>query len=406
MKWNKIVNGPLETAIEKKLTEIVQCLDTVEESKETISLLGGKAGIALFYFYYSRFKNEEKYFNHGYNLLSETFDAINDGFSYHTYCGGIGGVAWTVEHLVQQGFLEANTEEIIGELDAYLHKSMLQDMQQGNYDFLHGAVGNGVYFLSRLQNPNSRNYIKELIDELEKQSEKDAGGGIKWLAVLNHEKGTKGYNLSLSHGLASIIVFLSKALEQGIYPEKVTPLLNECMKYMLDQKQDFQKFRSHFPSWICPEEPSSYSRIAWCYGDLGLGLAIFQAARASGNSEWERIAIEALTDAATRKTPEESGVVDAGICHGAAGNAHLFNRAYHYTGIEDFRETALHWIDQTLKLATFDDGFAGYKAYRTPEYGGWQKESSILEGIAGIGLTLLTTLGTTVPEWDRCLLIS
>lgn len=70
-----------------------------------------------------------------------------------------------------------------------------------------------------------------------------------------------------------------------------------------------------------------------------------------------------------------------------------------------FKETANYWIEETLKMAKFEDGLAGYKAWYG-EKDGWRNEYGFLEGIAGIGLTLLAHISNEEPTWDKCLLLS
>ncbi len=57
-------------------------------------------------------------------------------------------------------------------------------------------------------------------------------------------------------------------------------------------------------------------------------------------------------------------------------------------------------------MAIFKDGFCGYKKYRAEEHGGWIPEAGLLEGIAGIGLILISIVSDIEPKWDRCLLLS
>jgi hypothetical protein len=52
---------------------------------------------------------------------------------------------------------------------------------------------------------------------------------------------------------------------------------------------DRKKFPSNFPSWIQESEPLSGSRLAWCYGDLGISTALWQAAQSAGNKDWEKM---------------------------------------------------------------------------------------------------------------------
>jgi len=104
-----------------------------------------------------------------------------------------------------------------------------------------------------------------------------------------------------------------------------------------------------------------------------------------------------------RRDVKKEFVMDAGICHGAAGIAHIFNRVYQKTGNETFKEAALFWIDDCLKKSCFNDGLAGYKVWRKD---GWITQTGLLEGIAGIGLVLLSAISDIEPDWDECLLLS
>jgi len=431
MTWEILITDEKTKPFKEKLAEIADTLmkhcDEAKQPQETkpedkdaeqtaesvgpqdnIGVMGGKAGIALFFFYYAKLTGDDKYADYGVELISDIFDAINDakGYILHTHAGGLAGVGWTVEHLAQNDFIDTDTDEVLEALDPYLHKTMIHDITNENYDFLHGAVGNGVYFLSRLANAKAKDYLKELIDQLDETSHKDEDGALKWLSVLNREEGTKGYNLSLSHGIASIIVFLGKVLETGIYNEKVSLLLNGAVQYLLKYKLDRKKFVSTFPSWISETDPLTQSRLAWCYGDLGIGTALWQAAQHAGNKEWEQIAADTLLGSTARKDLKENAVVDAGLCHGAAGIMHIYNRAFHYTGNETFKELTQYWAGHTLDMAKFDDGYAGYKAWHTEKYGGWVAETGLLEGVAGIGLALVSLISDIEPKWDRSLFLS
>ncbi|HLP44420.1 MAG TPA: lanthionine synthetase C family protein [Candidatus Kapabacteria bacterium] len=409
MKWHSILDEKNKPVYLDKLSEISDVLlKNTEKLNGNIGVMGGKAGVVLFFFYYAHLTMEEKYVDFAHRLINETFDEINQDVTIHTMAGGLAGVGWMMEHLVQNDFVEADTDEILESLDPFLHKAMMFEIEKGNYDFLHGAVGVGTYFLSRLAKKESTLYLKELIDHLDKIKEKfdDMNGAIAWRSKLDHEKETVGFNLSLSHGLASIIVFLAKLLEKKIYTEKVSPLLDGAVRYMLAHKLDTAKFQSNFPSWIGTDYPATTSRLAWCYGDLGIGAALWQAAQAAGNKEWEEVALKTLLHSTGRKDLQENTVIDAGLCHGASGIAHIYNRMYQQTGIAEFKESALYWLEQTLKMATYEDGYAGYKAWHTEKYGGWVPETGLLEGVAGIGLMIISILSDIDAAWDRCLFLS
>jgi hypothetical protein len=149
------------------------------------------------------------------------------------------------------------------------------------------------------------------------------------------------------------------------------------------------------------------SRLAWCYGDLGLAVALLGAARCVGEADWERAAL-AVARRAVCRASEQSGVVDAGLCHGAAGVGHLFNRLFQATGEECFAEASRFWLERTLAMRQPGRGIAGYLSWSPGEDGAltWLAEPGLLTGAAGIALALLAAATPIEPAWDRMLLAS
>jgi hypothetical protein len=99
-------------------------------------------------------------------------------------------------------------------------------------------------------------------------------------------------------------------------------------------------------------------------------------------------------------------VRDAGLCHGAFGVAHLFNRIFQATGEERFAQAARLWIGEGLALRRRGLGVAGFSVWDVTTPGGptWTAESGFLTGAAGIGLALLAAASEVEPAWDRLLL--
>lgn len=415
MTWMPPIKPEHAAPYRAKLSEIAEILMSDAVQKEhNVGLMGGKAGVVLFLFYYAQQVYQEKgqeaaevYIDFAHRLIGEIFDSINNEQTLHTFAGGLAGVGWMMEHLAQKDFVEADTNEILGDLDTFLHQGLIYDIEQGNYDYLHGAVGSAAYFLHRRNNDKAGEYLREFVERLEKIAHRfGETGGIGWESVLDRDKGNKGFNISLSHGLASIIFILGKLKTAGIYNEKVTPLLNGAMTFLLANRIDPKQFQCYFPSWVEKDTPLAGSRLAWCYGDLGIGISLLQIARETGVPEWEKVALDALELTTLRTGARENAILDAGLCHGGAGLAHIYNRAFNATNNPKYKEMALYWAEKTLELAVHPDGFAGFKAWHTEKYGGWVAETGLLEGISGIGLMLISMLADIEPSWDRCLFIS
>lgn len=393
-----------------KLKKINQILKEKYEESDQTGVLAGMSGIALFHFYYAKYTDTDEFADTGVDILTDCIDRINNGYGFPTYCSGLAGTGWVLDHLEQQDFMDAESDELLAELDPYLHNVMISDMKDGNYDFLHGALGYGFYFLKRYENTSSpeqkiqyQNYLQELIAHLKELGETE-GNTTKWLSVLFAETGEKGYNLSLSHGMSSIVNFLSRLYKYEVFRSEMQNMLKGGVEYILSRKNKDPETISLFPSWVKDEdEEDSVSRLAWCYGDLGVGVSLWQASKSLKDEELGGTALGILRHSAGRTSPESHMVKDAGLCHGSYGNAQIFNRMYAETGEEIFREAAVFWIADGLEKAIHEDGYAGYKQWKGRD-DTWEGEINLLEGIAGIGLSIISHLSGD-NSWDECLMI-
>jgi len=377
------------------------------ELSDNIGLHAGTSGIALFIAYYDRIINHQTEVSQRVlDIMEHNINQINSGYRQHTICNGISGFGWLCEHMRKIGMLNCEDIEFLDDLDPFLYRMMIADIQAGNYDFLHGALGVGMYFLSRFDKKEVPAYLEELLTELEKSGIPCENDAIKWISVLNRETGEKGYNISLSHGMSSIAAFLIRLHRLNFETERVDRLLSQTVKYILDQITYQEGNISYFPSYSKESSKgSNYSRLGWCYGDLGIAHIFWQASVVMKNKEWEDTAIRILHHTTNRRDLQLNGIRDAGLCHGSAGVAHIFWNLFLHTGLQEFREATNCWLQVTMQMAKYDDGLAGYKAYRKEEYGGPEKLNTLLEGIAGIGIALLCSLESDEIAWNECIML-
>ena len=392
--------------MKEKIIEITQLLTTATISE--LGLLSGLGGQILVCSELSLkgIISKETLF-HLHQALEEKLDGENFTF---THCDGLAGIGWLYEYISQRKIVDYDTNTLLEDFDIYLEKALNGFMRQGNYDFLHGGVGVALYFATRVEKKKElAQVLNNFLDDLERISKKQEDGTIKWISHIWNTN-SLGYNISLSHGMSSIVAILSKLHKiEGIDKEKTEKLLRGTVQYILTQEIDVDKFGSFFPNYALETIPEiSKSRLAWCYGDLGIATSLYQAGTVLKEQNWSNKAIEVLIYAAThRKNLDDNSVNDAGLCHGAAGIGHIFYRMWWNTRLPQFKEAADYWFEQTLKMAVFKDGLAGFKAFDAPDgKPQWVNRYSLLEGIAGIGLAMLTYYYELEPEWDECLLLS
>lgn len=329
--------------LKNKLDEISSSIENNHLKNNQSGVLAGISGIAIFSYYYSRFSNNEYYEDLGLKALTLCVDNINNGNVYPTYCSGIAGLGWVFQHLTKNDLVEVD-DRLLNDLDEYLYESMSFYIKNGNYDFLHGGLGCGFYFLKRYENTSSKdlknkykNYLYECVGLLKDLSEA-TNDTVKWESIIDIETKEKGYNLSLSHGMSSIVNFLSRLYHYDDFKDRVEGMLKGGVNYILSHKSEDKNSLSLFPNYIkLNEKVQRNSRLAWCYGDLGIGLSLWKASKALKDGVLEKESIDILKHTSGRRLPENTMVSDAGLCHGSFGNAQIFNYMFRQTKIEEFK---------------------------------------------------------------------
>lgn len=395
-----------------KIDEISKILtEDYKNLTDNYNLLGGNSGIALFFYYYSKLKNDEKYLTIANDIIESCFESFQNANQYFTFSGGICGLAgfgWLLEHCINENFIDCDTDIIFEDVNDILFQNMMFEINRGNYDYLHGALGYSLRLLNKNNCKETRWQLTQVITALEKSCIKE-NDFVKWGTFSDEVLNNNDYNFGLSHGIPSIIVFLTKAYKLNILPEISLELITKSANFILKNKLDIKTHNSFFPNSVKTYNQSTTkksSRLGWCYGDLGVCASLLQASELSHDNKMKTEILNILSFNTKRMDHSNNSVVDASLCHGTAGIAHIFNRMYQQTKREEFKDAALYWYNETLKMAKFDDGLAGYKTWRANKYNGFQNNYSFLEGITGVGLSLISAVSDIEPAWDECLLLS
>ncbi|WP_394749854.1 lanthionine synthetase C family protein [Spongiimicrobium salis] len=402
-----------EHLLRNKLDEINTILVNHQYENMDLGVLTGSAGIALFHFYYSRFSQEEISADLGSMVIADIIQKINEGYDMPSFCTGISGAAWVIELLLEEEYIELNADSLLAILDDYLIEFLAIDPHENFYDFLHGVLGIGFYYLKRYERTQNlqlkekyRQVLLDITRLLDNTATKDQCG-LKWESYLIRSTGLRGYNLGLSHGISSIINFLSRLVKFDDFKTEGFPLLQGATSFLMSCRNETGSTSTSFPDWIVENSSiDQSSRLAWCYGDLGIGITLWRASEALNDAVIAKVAIDTLVHASKRKNLHEARVMDAGLCHGAFGIMHIYNQMHEKTAHPIFKETAEYWKEQALDMAIHEDGLAGYQQWRGDGKEQWRKETNLLEGIAGIGLSIMTYLSPSMNKWDQCLLIN
>jgi lantibiotic modifying enzyme len=438
-RWRPLLDGELAAEAWATVHAIAAALEaapaggTARGPDRDVSVAGGRAGIALFHAYLADAfaadpGRESGRADHQAELaglrLDESIEALATVPMGAGLYGGFPGIAWAAEHLSRRVAAEAGDEEDDedpnAEIDEALAEALARSPWTDSYDLIEGLVGLGVYAVERFPRPSGVRCLEAVIDRLDELAEHRVGDGgdeITWftppelLAPMARETTPEGnYNLGVAHGVPGVIALLGEACRLGVRAERARHLLDGAVRWLFAQRLPASGgfgYSAVVAAAARQEVERQPSRMAWCYGDPGIAATLLSAARAAGRADWEREAFD-LGARAAAATPERAGVRDAGLCHGAFGLAHLYNRLYQAGGGEPFAEAARAWVRRGLALRRPEYPLAGFAAWHPGEdlTMGWQDDPGFLTGVAGIGLALVACLSAIEPEWDRLLQVA
>lgn len=140
-----------------------------------LGLMHGKMGISILFYHLARKYKNKIYEDYAGELIDEIYEEITIDTPVD-FENGLAGIGWGIEYLTQNGFIEADTDEVLEEFDSRIFKELVNCTTE-EIGLLNGLVGIGTYFLKRMQNSASNNErittftnrqtFIHLIDELE-----------------------------------------------------------------------------------------------------------------------------------------------------------------------------------------------------------------------------------------------
>jgi len=212
--------------INDRLRRIANVLLLNASFTDNLGLLNGKMGIAIFFYQYARYTGNKVYEDYAGELIDEIYGEINNstpvGFS-----NGLMGIGWGIEYLVRNGYVDADTDEALPEIDnavyrSSLHRPFLLDSGDDLFSY-------GLYYVTRLMgreddNDNLKTLFKKqhliyLTDDCER---------------ILVKKQYKNYNID-SLGIDTIISFEWFLIEMHrleLFPVKVEKILRCLPEYV------------------------------------------------------------------------------------------------------------------------------------------------------------------------------
>ncbi len=321
------------------------------------------------------------------------------GKFFYTYTSGITGVLWVLNYINNSKEIDY-LDEVIDTLNDILINNFTKELKC-DLDFLYGFSGIIHYLVDYTDCHYSKAIILEYLELLylktfTSQNSLEIKNSFYTDEVLA--------NFGLAHGLPSIIQILSRIYKRNIEIDLSLKLINAYIPFLIANKnRSLGKNGCLFPYTL--EASGADSRLAWCYGDLGIAISLWQVGDNIGNEIWKQEADNIFDITLKRKSLIDNMVQDPMVCHGSIGIALIYNRMWKNTGDDKYLEARNYWIDKTKSFKKFNDGIGGYKSFN-PTLNQWDNDYSLLNGAIGIALSFISFEDGVNINWDRLLLIS
>jgi hypothetical protein len=427
--WQPVADGALAARIHAVVAELTAAL-AARLDQAPDDRLGTRAEQhaqhALLRAYLACALADEAHADAAMDSLDRAIEALATAAIRPSLHGGFAGIAWIAEHV--QELLGVGGDDGNAGIDAALLRMVDAGPWPFGHDLVAGLAGIGVYALARVDRPGGAALLGRVVATLDNMSENHGEEARfftrpEWLSPPVRAQYPQGfYELGMAHGTPGVIAFLARAHATGQAGERAASLARAAGRWLLGQRvgqslgqslgqgsgpasEHDQEDGGCFPARLAPDAEAA-PHLAWCSGDAGVALALLGAGRRLAEPAWLETAL-ALARAAATRPGQTARVVDAGLCHGAAGLAHLFQRFFQVTGEALFRDAGRAWLERTLDLRAPGAGIAGYRSRRQAPASAaieWQDDPGLIHGATGIGLALLAAVAPVEPAWDRLFL--
>jgi lantibiotic modifying enzyme len=92
-----------------------------------LGLYHGKMGVVIFFAHYARYTGETLYDDFAGELLDEIYEEIHADMPIN-FESGLCGIGWGIEYLLENGFMEGDSEEILSELNQKMMEKGIKKM--------------------------------------------------------------------------------------------------------------------------------------------------------------------------------------------------------------------------------------------------------------------------------------
>ena len=375
----------------------------------------GDAGLAVMCAYLDSCFPGADWDRRGHEFLASAAHAIEQPPAVSpSLFGGMAGVAFACLTLSRGGTryqrLQATLDEALAPMARHLVRVLDGEAPAGRgsaFDVISGASGVAAYLLEDDAHGLLPDLLRGLVAlaepaEVPRWASLPGPSRDSWLA----REYPEGYlDCGLAHGAPGVLALLAIALSRGIEVDGQAEAVRRLASSMLG----YATSDAYGVAWpqalplggaVPPAVPAG--RNAWCYGSPGVARALQLAGGALGDTGVRDAAAASVQSILRRLNADGHPADSPAFCHGLAGVLQVVLRFVHDTGPATHAEATASTLAGRLLAEFSPDRLLGYG----PLSGQDVEDPGLLDGAAGVVMTLLAAATGTEPAWDRMFLLS
>jgi lantibiotic biosynthesis protein len=359
-----------------------------------------KGGGGLAYYFYHQYLADKQisWLNKSVEIASALAKQMTTPEFNHantSFETGMAGLAYLLSFIAEKTGSTALYQSYLHRIDEYLLSAAIQQLENGPLGFFNGAFGIMQYFACK----KNKTALDLLANKLNTRIVQQ--GNRSWFSspAQPHPE-EKQIALGLSHGLSGQLLVLLNLYRLLNHRKELETLIENGINFILSYRMeaDFsEKEFSLFPTQVNmnASEIENSPVLCWSNGDLNQALLLHRFGSAYDKPQLVRNAEMIGLHSLLRQSSEATCVYNSNFYNGSAGLAHSYLTLYNETGLPQYREGYHYWIEKTVLFLADDMEKGLYKG----------REENISDGLAGVGLVLLSFTAPETAVWSRALLL-
>lgn len=355
----------LKPATLTNLEQIVNTLLLNASFTANIGLINGKMGISITFYHLSRLSGNKIYEDFAGELIDEVYEEISDKIDISLE-NGLTGIGWGIEYLVQNNFIEANTDEVLEIIDKKLLNEISDNLHNWN-SWLSEILRFGAYCIKRIQNTSlSRNlFILSALQKILSRIVIEINLQTVSVVELIGEPQVSGKEIfDITWNYPVLIWLLSEILEQNFQNEEVYEIIERVVPPFSDLSDS-------------PKLHSNRILLTLAMNKLNTSLNKVNGPNKL-SFEIDRNISNLCTGISRSKIQSELPEGCFNMRNGSSGIGWIYGQLFKITGNCHFEQEMKFWLNQ---LVTTEYGTMFFKGKT------FENMAGLMEGVTGIVFT-------------------